>query len=127
MTEHAGVIEMGERVYGDGCGDEHRHGNGNEHEHGHEHMHGHTHPHSKAVSNRLAKAIGHLEKVKQMVEQEEDCGQILIQLAAVRSAINNAGKVILSDHLSHCVVEAAEKGDFRKIEEFNEAVKQFIK
>lgn len=94
---------------------------------GHSHGHGHTHPNAKAVSNRLAKAIGHLEKVKQMVDHEEDCAQILIQLTAVRSAINNAGKIILSDHLNHCVVEAAEKGDYQKIEEFNEAVKQFVK
>lgn len=95
--------------------------------HSHEEGHVHGHPNAKAVSNRLAKAIGHLEKVKQMVDQGEDCAQILIQLTAVRSAINNAGKIILSDHLNHCVIEAAQKGDYRKIEEFNEAVKQFIK
>ena len=96
-------------------------------QHKHSGGHGHIHPNAKAVSNRLAKAIGHLEKVKQMVDQEEDCAQILIQLTAVRSAINNAGKIILLDHLNHCVVEAAEKGDYHKIEEFNEAVKQFVK
>ena len=95
--------------------------------HSHRKDHEHIHPHAKVVSNRLAKAIGHLEKVKQMVDWEEDCTQILIQLTAVRSAINNAGKIILSDHLNHCVVEAVEKGDYHKIEEFNEAVKQFVK
>ena len=115
--------------------DEHAHVHNEEYDHayraGHDHVHsaghGHTHPNAKAVSNRLAKAIGHLEKVKQMVDKEEDCAQVLVQLTAVRSAINNAGKIILSDHLNHCVVEAAEKGDYQKIEEFNEAVKQFVK
>lgn len=105
----------------------HSHGEEMEHAHSHGEGHGHTHPNAKAVSNRLAKAIGHLEKVKQMVDHEEDCAQILIQLAAVRSALVNAGKILLSDHLHHCVVEAAEKGDYQKIEEFNEAVKQFVK
>lgn len=104
-------------------GHTHSHGSGHAHSHGE----GHSHPNAKAVSNRLAKAIGHLEKVKQMVDRGEDCAQILVQLTAVRSAINNAGKIILSDHLNHCVVEAAEKGDYQKIEEFNEAVKQFVK
>lgn len=108
-------------------GQEHTHDHSQGHTHDHSQGHGHTHPNAKAVSNRLAKAIGHLEKVKQMVDQEEDCAQILIQLTAVRSAINNAGKIILSDHLNHCVIEAAEKGDYQKIEEFNEAVKQFVK
>ncbi|MCI8992412.1 MAG: metal-sensing transcriptional repressor [Eubacterium sp.] len=92
-----------------------------------QHTHTHAHPNAKAVSNRLAKAIGHLEAVKRMVDREEDCAQILVQLAAVRSAINNAGKVILLDHLNHCIVEAAANGDSKKIEDFNEAVKQFIK
>lgn len=70
--------------------------------HDHTEGYGHHHPNSKAVSNRLARAIGHLEAVKRMVDREEDCAEILIQLAAVRSAINNAGKVILMDHLNHC-------------------------
>ena len=49
-----------------------------------------------------------------MVDREEDCAEILTQLAAVRSAINNAGKVILMDHLNHCIVEAVEENDMEK-------------
>ena len=106
---------------------------GLEHEHvhedgeGHAHGHGHHHPNSKAVSNRLARAIGHLEAVKRMVDREEDCSEILTQLAAVRSAINNAGKVILMDHLNHCIVEAVEEEDFDKIKEFGDAIQKFVK
>ena len=61
------------------------------------HIHHHSDLHKKEVSNRLARAIGHLQKVKQMVEDDEDCSDVLIQLAAVKSAINNTGKVILKD------------------------------
>lgn len=95
--------------------------------HDHTEGHGHHHPNSKAVSNRLARAIGHLEAVKRMVDREEDCAEILIQLAAVRSAINNAGKVILMDHLNHCIVEAVEDNDLDKIKEFGDAIQKFIK
>lgn len=102
---------------------EHIHEDGEEHTHGH----GHHHPNSKAVSNRLARAIGHLEAVKRMVDREEDCSEILTQLAAVRSAINNAGKVILMDHLNHCIVEAVEEEDFDKIKEFGDAIQKFVK
>ena len=91
------------------------------------HSHEHSHPNAKAVSNRLARAIGHLESVKRMVDRGEDCSEILVQLAAVRSAINNAGKVILMDHLNHCIVDAVEDRDFDKIEEFGEAIKKFVK
>ena len=64
------------------------------------HNHNHDHTHTREVVNRLARAIGHLQKVKQMVEDGEDCSQVLVQLAAVKSALNSTGKVILKDHLS---------------------------
>ena len=65
-----------------------------EHEHVHEHSHGHPHVHghvhdpeqTKKISNRLARAIGHLESIKKMVEDDRDCFEVLIQLAAVESA-----------------------------------------
>ena len=66
------------------------------HQHGipHQHSHGHTHSHTqtKAVVNRLARAIGHLERVKAMVEEGRDCAEVLVQLSAVRSAINKIGR-----------------------------------
>lgn len=102
--------------------------------HGHDHAngeHGHHHVHSekekKAVVNRLAKAIGHLEAVKRMVEKDVDCSEVLIQLAAVRSAINNTGKVVLKNHMNHCIVEAVEEQDMEAIERLNKAIDQFMK
>ena len=101
------------------------------HEHGipHEHAHGHTHSHTqtRAVINLLARAIGHLERVKAMVEEGRDCAEVLIQLAAVRSAINNTGKVILKDHLEYCIVDAVQTQDFAAIDELNRAIEQFVK
>ena len=101
------------------------------HAHGvpHEHTHGHTHSHTqtRAVVNRLARAIGHLERVKAMVEEGRDCSEVLIQLSAVRSAINNTGKVILKDHLEHCVADALEAHDKTAIDELNRAIEQFVK
>lgn len=93
----------------------------------HKHNHTHDHKHTKEVSNRLAKAIGHLQKVKLMVEEGEDCSDVLIQLAAVKSAINNTGKVILKDHLDHCIVHAVENGDRQMLDELNDAIDKFIK
>lgn len=109
----------------------HEHEHMHEHEYMHEHEHTHKHIHSveekKAVVNRLSKAIGHLEAVKRMVERDEDCSQVLIQLAAVRSAINNTGKVVLKNHINHCIVEAVEEGDQEAIDLLNEAIDKFMK
>ena len=104
-------------------------GHTHSHDHGDGTYHGHVHSpeHIKRVSNRLARAIGHLESVKKMVEDGRDCSEILIQLAAVRSAINNTGKVILKDHMDHCIVDAVEHHDHKAIEELNKAIEQFIK
>lgn len=97
------------------------------HEHGIPHSHGHVHANQKAVVNRLARAIGHLEKVKRMVEEGADCSEVLIQLAAVRSALDNAGKVILTDHLRHCMVDAVAAGDETAIDDLCQAVDKFMK
>lgn len=93
----------------------------------HKHHHHHSEEHKREVSNRLARAIGHLQKVKQMVEDDEDCSDVLIQLAAVKSAINNTGKVILKDHMEHCIVHAVEDGDTEMIDELNAAIDNFMK
>ena len=97
-----------------------------EHTHDHEHSHGHEHTHTqtKAVVNRLSRAIGHLESVKRMVEDGRDCTEVLIQLAAVRSALSSTAKVILKDHLEHCVSEGDDSSEQLKM--LNEAIDKFM-
>ena len=94
-----------------------------------EHSHGHTHTHqnTKAVLNRLSRAIGHMESVRRMVEEGRDCSEVLVQLSAVKAAINNTAKVILKDHIEHCLVDAVESGDHEAIEELTGAIDRFMK
>lgn len=111
----------------DGEGHEHQHdGHGGE---GHEHSHGHSHTHenTRAVLNRLSRAIGHLQSVKRMVEEGRDCSEVLIQIAAVRSAIDNTGKLILQDHLKHCIIDAAREGDQQAIDDLCQAIDKYMK
>ncbi len=85
------------------------------------------HQETKQVLHRLSRAIGHLEAVKKMVEEEQDCCEILIQLAAVRSAIHNTGKVILKDHIQHCIAEAVENQDQKALDDLSVAIDRFMK
>lgn len=103
------------------------HAAGIPHEHVTEQAHGHAHTNTKAVINRLSRAIGHLESVKKMVEDGRDCSEVLIQLAAVRAALTNTGKVILKDHIEHCIVDAVEQGDEQAIRDLERAIDQFMK
>ena len=107
--------------HGDGVVHAHVH----EHEHEHGHDHGHTHTQTKAVINRLSRAIGHLESVKRMVEDGRDCTEVLVQLAAVRSALNSTAKVILKDHLEHCLDDVS-AGDSDQLTALNEAIDKFM-
>ena len=102
----------------------HDHGDGHIHSHPleHEHDHGHVHTQTKAVLNRLSRAIGHLNSVKRMVEDGRDCTEVLVQLAAVRSALSSTAKVILKDHLEHCVADA-HNADLQAL---NEAIDKFM-
>lgn len=99
------------------------------HEDGHPHNHSHTHdPHEvRAIVNRLKRSVGHLDKVRRMVEQGEDCADVLIQLSAVKAEINNTGKLILKQHMEHCIVEAVRENDRASIEKMNEAIDRFMK
>ena len=98
------------------------------HEHPHSHADGHPHHHenTRAVLNRMSRAIGHMESIKTMIEDGRDCSEVLIQIAAVRSAINNIGKIILEDHIKHCVVDALETGDQKVLDDLDEAINKFV-
>ena len=63
-------------------------------------MHHSNHP---EIIKRLRRADGHLKKIIQMIEQGRPCPQVAQQLQAVESAIENAKKALIHDHISHCV------------------------
>lgn len=93
------------------------------------HNHSHTHDPAKikAILNRLSKSIGHMESIKKMLENQRDCADVLIQLAAVRAEINNTGKLLLKEHMEHCIVEAVRENDQAAIARMNQAIDMFMK
>ena len=109
--------------------------NENEIEHEHEHIlpngtvikHTHTHTQTKAVLNRMSRLIGHLEAIKRMIKDGRDCSEVLIQLSAVDSALKGVSRIILKDHMEHCIIDAINEGDKQAIENLHTAIEQFIK
>lgn len=85
------------------------------------------HTQTKQIINRLSRAIGHMESIKRMVEQERSCSDVLIQLSAVRAAINRVAAIVLQDHIRHCVIDAANQGDEEVLISLDKAIKQFLK
>jgi DNA-binding FrmR family transcriptional regulator len=92
------------------------------------HTHGHHHDpeEKKRQLNRISRIIGHLQFVKQMIEDDRDCSEVLIQISATKSALNGLGKAIISEHISHCITHAVEDGDMEAIQEFRKAIERFL-
>lgn len=90
-------------------------------------QHAHTHTQTKNVINRLSRIIGHAEGIKKMYEEGKDCSDIIIQISAVKSALNNVGKIILKDHIDHCIIDAIENGDESAIENLHHAIDKMMK
>ena len=84
------------------------------------------HEHTKAVLNRMSRTIGHMNAVKKMVEDGRDCSEVLIQLSAVRSEITNLSKVILKDHIDHCIIDAVKENDEAAIEQLKGAIEKLL-
>uniref|UniRef100_I5AUG6 Copper-sensing transcriptional repressor CsoR n=1 Tax=Eubacterium cellulosolvens (strain ATCC 43171 / JCM 9499 / 6) TaxID=633697 RepID=I5AUG6_EUBC6 len=139
--EDSSAVHSHEHTHENGMVHSHEHAHDNaeahDHEHNHEHVHAHGHTHShththdpkdiRKIVNRLSRSIGHLESVKRMVENNVDCSDVLIQIAAVRAELTNAGKLLLKEHLEHCIVEAVAENDPVAIQKMNEAIDKFMK
>ena len=90
-------------------------------------MEHHHHENTKAVVNRLSRAIGHLEAIRNMIEEGRDCSEVLTQIAAVKSAINKIGREVLKDHIQHCVVDAVVTGNQQVLDDLTVALDRFLK
>ena len=89
-------------------------------------MEQHTHEHTKAVLNRMSRAIGHMNAVKKMIEDGRDCSDVLIQLSAIKAEITGVSKVILKDHIDHCIVDAVKENDEDAIENLKGAIDKLL-
>ncbi len=85
------------------------------------------HTKTKQVVNRLARIEGHVRSIRSMVTDDRPCPEVLIQIAAARSALDQAARVLLEDHLAHCIVEAKTKGNVATaVADLKEALDRFI-
>ena len=93
----------------------------------HTHTHHHPHTHTKAVLNRMARLIGHMQSVRRMVEDGRDCSEVLLQLSAVDAALKNVGKIILKDHMEHCIIDAVQDNDREALIRLEQAIDRFMR
>ena len=74
---------------------------------------------NKEVIIRLKRVNGHLSKVIQMLESQEECLKVAQQLQAVESGLLNAKKTYIHDHIEHCLTDARDSKAFSaRLKEF---------
>lgn len=78
----------------------------------------------KQLQNRISRIIGQLNGIKNMIDDNRYCGDILIQIGAAESALQALGYAILEDHMQTCVVEEIEKGNTQIMAEAVELIKR---
>jgi DNA-binding FrmR family transcriptional regulator len=87
----------------------------------------HTHQHTHAVINRLSRIEGHIRAIKNMLEEERSCPEVLIQLAAVKSAIAKASRLVLEDHMESCLYKATKaNAPEKEWESLKEALGKYV-
>ena len=105
--------------------------NGVPHSHDHGHSHGHSHSHSEAsvkrIVNRLSRIEGHVRGIKTMVHENRACPDVLVQIAAVRGALDRVARMILDEHMDECISRAVTDGNIEtELAELKSALDRFL-
>jgi len=91
------------------------------------HSHIHTAESRQRIVNRLSRIEGHIRGVKTMVQENRPCPDVLVQVAAVRGALDRVARIILDEHLTQCIARAAADGSIEaEIEELKTALDRFL-
>ncbi|OUC14272.1 MAG: hypothetical protein B0A82_12935 [Alkalinema sp. CACIAM 70d] len=105
----------------------HSHSHSPNHSHSHSHSHIHSEESTRKLVNRLSRIEGHIRGIKTMLQENRSCPDVLVQIAAVRGALDRVGRIILDEHLTECIARAAKEGDIEaEIDELKAALDRFL-
>ena len=76
------------------------------------------------IQTRLKRISGQLNGVSKMIEENRYCGDVLIQIAAIESALKEVGYIVLKDHMLSCVTSDIKNNDYSSLEEAIEITKK---
>lgn len=80
------------------------------------------------ILNRMKKIEGQAKGIQKMIEEDKCCGDIMVQISAIRSAINKVGGLIMDRYIKECLKESIKSGkDDGKIEEIIETIVKYVK
>lgn len=87
--------------------------------------------HSNKMKNnlitRLNRIEGQIRGVRGMIERDTYCDDVLNQIAAIQSALNSVGSLLLEGHMKSCVIDRIQSGDHEVIDELLVTMKKLVK
>ncbi|BBD67239.1 hypothetical protein NIES4072_54680 [Nostoc commune NIES-4072] len=91
------------------------------------HPHVHSEESLRRIANRLSRIEGHVRGIKTMVQQNSPCPDVLLQIAAVRGALDKVARIVLDEHLTECIARAAQEGNIDvEIKQLKAALDRFL-
>jgi len=78
----------------------------------------------RKLKNRLHRMIGQLSGIEKMIDENRYCGDILIQVGALESALQSFGYTLLDKHLHSCVVHEINNGNEKVLDEVMDLMKK---
>ncbi|MCH5172398.1 MAG: metal-sensing transcriptional repressor [Erysipelotrichales bacterium] len=79
----------------------------------------------KVITTRLNKLIGQMNGIKNMVEDDRYCDDILIQLSAIDKSIKSLANLILDNHMHTCLIDNIKEDNYEVIDEIVDLFKRF--
>lgn len=78
------------------------------------------------VINRLSRIEGQVKGIRKMIEDEQSCADVLVQIAAVKAAASSVGSLVFQTHFRHCLETAIKERDAEFIEEAMKMLGKYI-
>ncbi len=80
------------------------------------------------ILNRMRKIEGQAKGIQKMIDEDKCCGDIMVQISAIRSAINRVGGLIMDRYIKECLRESLQKDNSdESIEEVIETIVKYVK
>ena len=80
------------------------------------------------ILNRMKKIEGQVKGIQKMIDEDKCCGDIMVQISAIRSAINKVGGLIMDRYIKECLKESLkDKNSDKSIEEIIETIVRYVK
>lgn len=87
----------------------------------------HSEKTKKNLTTRLNRIEGQVRGIKNLIDKDAYCDDVLNQISAIQSALNGVSRILLEEHMKSCVIDRLQEGDLDVIQELSETMKKMMR